>query len=208
MHLLLIRHGDNDHLRNNILYARMPGIHLNEHGRQQAAALAGALRGAPLAGIYASPLERAVETAQPLAEAAGLEIQTDERLLDTDIGEWQGNSWKEMEHSPAWQVIQETPSRFRFPGGESFSEAQARIVAALETITTHHQVEDLLAVVFHADPIKMAVAHYLGLPLDNFQRLECDTGSVTLLKIGDKGAHLLWLNRRPPFDLPEFSKEK
>jgi probable phosphoglycerate mutase len=200
--LLLIRHGDNDHLKKKILYARLPGVHLNEHGRQQAELLAAALADVPLAAVYASPLERAVETAQPIAAQAGLEVCTDDRLLDTDIGEWQGKPWKTMTRSPLWKTIQFAPARFRFPGGESFLETQVRVVAALDAILAACRPEDWAAVVFHADPIKLAVAHYLGLPLDHFQRLACDTGSVTVLGIGEHGARLMGLNQRPPFTLP------
>jgi broad specificity phosphatase PhoE len=202
--LLLIRHGDNDHLRKKILYARLPGVHLNTQGRQQAELLAAALADVPLTAIYASPLERAVETAQPIAARAGLEVHTDARLLDTDIGNWQGQPWKTMTRSPFWNIIQSTPGRFRFPGGESFLETQARVVTALEQIISACQPKDWVAVVFHADPIKLAVAHYIGLPLDHFQRLACDTGSVTTLGVGEHGVRLIGLNQRPPFALPDL----
>ncbi len=80
-------------------------------------------------------------------------------------------------------------------------EGQARIVAALDAICSKHKPRDILACVFHSDPIKMAVAHYLGLPLDHFQRLACDTASATLVAVSSTGAQLIWLNRQPPFDL-------
>lgn len=205
--LFLIRHGENDYLKKQIGYSRLPDVHLNAHGRQQANALAQALSGAPVAGVYSSPLDRAMETAQPIAEAVGLPVRLDDRLLDTDIGEWTGKSWKAMQRTAAWKIVQQSPSRFRFPGGESFLEGQMRIVAALEDIIARHQPDDLLAVVGHADPIKLAVAHYLGLPLDHFQRLACDTGSVTLLWVEPERARLVWLNHRPPFVLPDFKKK-
>jgi len=64
----------------------------------------------------------------------------------------------------------------------------------------HNKPKDIIAVVFHADPIKLAVAHFLGLPLDHFQRLSCETGSVSALYVGEMGANLIKLNQRPPFD--------
>lgn len=195
--LLLVRHGDNDYLNKNRMPGRLPGIHLNERGRQQAEDLASALAGTPLAAIYASPLERAVETAEPLARAKDLEIQIVPALTDTDVGEWQGRSWKGLRRLPVWKTIQETPSCFRFPGGESFLECQTRIVAALEQIAAAHKANETVVVVFHADPIKLAVAHMLGMPLDHFQRLAVETGSVTALKLDKKGARLLRLNCTP-----------
>ncbi len=195
--LLLIRHGENDFLNKNRMPGRLPGVHLNERGRQQAAALADVLKDTPLAAIYASPLERAIETAEPLARAKGLEIQITPALTDTDVGQWQGRSWKALGRTSAWKTIQETPSLFRFPGGESFVECQQRVVAALERIAAAHQTDDFIAVVFHADPIKLAVAHFLGLPLDHFQRLTAETGSITALQLGKNRARLLRMNCSP-----------
>ena len=201
--LFLIRHGENDYLKKNILPGRIPVVHLNDEGRQQAEALAAALKALPIAAIYSSPLERAIETASPLAQAKGLEIQIEPGLSDTDVGEWAGGSWKALEQSQAWKAIQQTPSQFRFPGGESFAENQERAVAVLERITAAHRKNEMVAVVFHADPIKLAVAHYLGLPLDNFQRLTARTASVTILKIDGANAKLLGLNLIPPFSFPD-----
>lgn len=200
--LLLIRHGENDYLKKNILPGRIPGVHLNDEGRQQAEVLAAALKDLPIAAIYSSPLERAVETASPLAQAKGLEIQVEPGLSDTDVGVWEGRSWKALERSKAWKVIQQTPSQFRFPGGESFAENQERAVAVLERIAAAHRKDKMIAVVFHADPIKLAVAHCIGLPLDNFQRLTARTGSVTILKIDGPKIKLLALNLIPPFSFP------
>lgn len=202
--LLLIRHGENDYVKAHKLPGRLPGIHLNEHGRQQAIALADSLRLLPLTAIYASPLERARETAQPLAEARGLEVQIHPDLTDTDVGAWAGRSWKVLRRTKAWKVIQQTPSQFRFPEGESFVECQARVVAALEAIVQRHVQEALIAVVFHADPIKLALAHFLGMPLDAFQRLQIATGSVTPLLLTGQGASLLASNLLPPFDLQAY----
>ncbi len=200
--LLLIRHGENDYVKTTKMAGRLPGVHLNERGLEQAQALAGTLGRIPLKAVYASPLERALETAAPLAESRSLEIQQTPGLMDTDIGKWQGRSWKALAKLKAWKIVQGAPSRFTFPEGESFVQCQARVVAALDRIAAAHRPKHIVAVVFHADPIKLAVAHYLGLPLDNFQRLAVDTGSVTALYLTETGARLLWLNRRPPFDFP------
>jgi probable phosphomutase (TIGR03848 family) len=201
--LFLIRHGENDYLKNNKMPGRLPGVHLNERGREQAAALAGTLGLLPFTAIYSSPLERAVETATPLANLQKLEINIRPALADTDVGKWAGRSWKSLRRTKIWKVIQETPSRFRFPGGESFGEVQARVVAALESIITAHEKDDRVAVFFHADPIKLALAHYLGMPLDNFQRLTAHTGSVTVVRKNGPVVRVLASNLIPPFSFPE-----
>jgi probable phosphoglycerate mutase len=206
--LLLIRHGENDYVKATKMAGRLPGVHLNEGGLEQAQALARTLGPLPLNAIYSSPLERAIETAAPLAEIRKLEIQQLPGLLDTDVGKWQGRSWVALSKLKAWKIVQGAPSRFTFPEGESFVQCQARIITALGQIVAAHKPKHILAVVFHADPIKLAVAHYLGLPLDNFQRLAVDTGSVTALYLSETGARLLWLNRRPPFDFQLPLKQK
>ena len=200
--LLLIRHGENDYLKRNKIPGRLPGIHLNTRGRQQAAELARTLSPLPIKALYSSPLERAVETAEPLSQSLGLEIQLRPDLTDTDVGAWEGRSWKVLGRTRLWKVIQETPSQFQFPGGETFVQTQLRIVRTLDAIARAH-TDELIAVVFHADPIKMAVAHYLGLPLDNFQQLTAHTGSVTILKMDGSFVKLLALNLMPPFSFPD-----
>ena len=105
--------------------------------------------------------------------------------------------------------MQHAPSRFRFPEGESFAEAQTRYAGVLERIVKkHHKPKDIIAVVFHADPIKLDISHFLGLPLDHFQRLSCNTGSLTMLHVTEAGANLVKLNQRPPFDFLPAEKKK
>lgn len=199
--LLLIRHGENDFVKTSKLAGRLPGIHLNERGQKQAAALGEALKDVPIKALYSSPLERAMETAAPIASARKLEILPEPDLMDTDIGSWQGRSLNVLRLTRLWKIVQSAPSRFRFPDGESFVESQTRYVGALERIIKkHNKQQDIVAVVFHADPIKLAVAYFLGMPLDHFQRLSCDTGSLTALFASESGANLIKLNQRPPFE--------
>jgi broad specificity phosphatase PhoE len=207
--LLLIRHGENDFVKTGKMAGRLSGVHLNEKGQKQAEALAEALKDVPIKAIYSSPLERAMETSAPIASARKLEIIQEPDLMDADIGKWQGKSIKIVRLTKVWKIVQSAPSRFRFPEGESFPEIQTRISNVLETIIKkHNKPQDIVAVIFHADPIKLAVSHFLGLPLDNFQRLSCDTGSLTAIYAGDSGANLVKLNQRPPFDFLPREKKK
>jgi len=206
--ILLIRHGENEYVKSGKMAGQLPDVHLNERGRKQAADLADALKKVPLKALYASPLERAVETAQPIAEGRKLEIQLRPQLMDNDIGKWHGRTLKQVRRIKKWKVVQQAPSRFTFPEGESFLETQTRIATCLDEIAASHKQKDIVAVVFHADPIKLAVAHYLGMPLDHFQRLGCDTASVTVLFVSETGAHLVKLNQRPPFEFLMKSGKK
>ena len=206
--LLLIRHGENEFVKTGKLPGHLPGIHLNERGQKQAQALGEALKDVPLKAVYSSPLERAMETAEPIATSHKLEILQEPGLRDENLGKWEGKSLKVLRLTNAWKVVQHSPSRFHFPEGESFMGLQTRIANVLEDIVKkHNKPKDIVAVVFHADPIKLAVAHFLGLPLDHFQRLSCETGSVSALFVGEMGANLIKLNQRPPFDFLEQAKK-
>lgn len=206
--LLLIRHGENDFVKTGKLAGRLPEVHLNERGRQQAEELAEALTNIPIKAIYSSPLERAQETAAPLAAKLGLDVQIRPGLIETGIGEWAGQELKALRKLPEWKVVQDAPSRFRFPEGESFAECQTRLVSEIESIVKAHERQDIIACVSHSDPIKLITAYYLGMPLDHFQRLGCDTASVTVLLLGEKGVLLSKLNQRPPFSFPAPEKPK
>ena len=179
----MIRHGTNDFVGKR-LAGRLPGVHLNEHGRQQADTIAQALCRIPLTAIYSSPLERAFETAGPLAQALALPVNLEEGLAEIDFGEWQGLSIGRLRQRKMWKTVQEKPSEMRFPGGESFLEAQQRVAQAMDAIAHRHEDKALIACFSHADTIRLLVAHTLGLPLDNFQRLNIDTASLTILGLG------------------------
>src|SRR5690606_11413618 len=120
--------------------------------------------------VYASPMERTVETAAPIARALGLRVRRHRGLLEADFGDWTGKELKRLSKLPEWRTVQRNPSGFRFPGGESFTEMQTRITGAVQALRADHPGETVVAV-SHADPIKAAVAHAMGTHLDLFQRI-------------------------------------
>lgn len=191
--VLLIRHGTNDYVKNGLLAARTPGVHLNEEGHAQAEALAQRLATVKIAALYTSPLDRTRETAAPLAACLGLEAQLLDSVLETDCGEWTGQKLEDLRKLPAWPQVQVHPSRFRFPGGESFLGIQARMVAAVQEVSERH-TEQTVAIVSHSDPIKLAVGYFIGLALDQFQRLEIAPASITELDFSPMQTRLVRLN--------------
>jgi probable phosphomutase (TIGR03848 family) len=203
MNLILIRHAVNDWVGEK-LAGWTPGVHLNDEGRAQAAALARRLAEVPLTAIYSSPLERTLETAEPLAQAHGLAVHVREGLGEAQYGDWTGRTLKELRDEKLWPVVQVYPSGARFPAGESMREVQARIVAELDAIRDSHMGQTV-AVVSHSDPIKMAVAYYTGLALDLFQRLTISPASVTAFAFTQFGPRLLCMNYTDP--LPSFKME-
>ncbi len=191
--LLLIRHAHTDTAGKRLTgWAR--GVRLNDRGRREAATLAERLEGIPIRAIYSSPLERCRETAAPIARARGLGIAVRRGLLEVDYGEWTGRTIAGLRRTKLWRVIQQAPSRVRFPGGESLLEVQARAVAEVEAIAGAHPKETV-AVVTHADVVRMLVIHYAGMHLDRLQRLVVDPASVSVLALSDDGAaHLVKVN--------------
>ncbi len=205
---LLIRHGETDYNKKMHIAGRLPDVHINKKGQQQAQALADKLGVVPIKAIYSSPLERTLETAAPLASTLNLEVIPLPGLLETDCGEWQGQSIKKLRHLKIWQSVQEHPSLFHFPGGEWIGECQHRMVQVIESLRLKHAYQDVLACFSHADPIKQVLAYYLGLPLDNFQRLAIDTGSITALQVSDSGSRLIMMNFNPTFTWAAFQPTK
>ncbi len=189
---LLIRHATND-MVGKALAGWTPNVHLNEEGQAQALKLAERLGEVPLKAIYSSPLERAVETAQPLAEQLGLEILIHAGVGEIQFGEWTGRTIKELADSPTWTNIQRFPSGTRIPGGETLREMQNRVVDALEALRVAHP-NDIIAIFAHADVVKAMVAHYLGVHLDLFQRIVISPASVSIVTVGDSGPHVLCVN--------------
>lgn len=192
--ILLIRHGENEYVAKGRLAGRLSGVHLNEKGQKQAETLATALGGAPIKGVYSSSMERCMETAQPLADALGLEITPREGLLEVDFGEWQDKTLKQLRRRKLWKVVQGNPARMQFPGGETFSNAQQRIVREVEALAQAHKPKDLIACFSHSDLIKLAVSYYLGQPIDLFQRIMISPASISTLHLGEMGAQIINVN--------------
>ncbi|MGH9280334.1 MAG: MSMEG_4193 family putative phosphomutase [Acidimicrobiales bacterium] len=194
--VLFVRHGQTP-TTGKELPGRRPGLHLADAGKAQAEAAADAIATLPkLDAVYSSPLERARETATPIAARRDLKVKTDKGLLEVDIGDWTGEELKTVARTPEWKVVQQYPSGFRFPRGESFLELQARIVATIERITAAHPGGTVVAV-SHADVIKAAVVHATGASLDMFQRIAISPASVTAVAYGTLGPMVITQNWVP-----------
>lgn len=191
--ILLVRHGQTP-TTGKLLPGRAPGLHLSDTGREQAERAAARIAELPaVAAVYCSPLERARETAAPIARARGLKPVPTKGLLEADFGEWTGAELKRLFKLPEWTTVQRAPSTFRFPGGESFTEMQVRIVTTLDRLRSQHPGETIVCV-SHADPIKAAVAHALGTHLDLFQRIVISTCSISALAWSAGGPIALTVN--------------
>ncbi|GGK17697.1 phosphatase [Streptomyces camponoticapitis] len=200
--LILVRHGRSTANTSGVLAGRTPGVALDEQGLAQAAALPGRLAGLPLAAVVSSPLQRCLETVQPLVEARpGIGTHQEERISECDYGDWSGRKLAELADDPLMAVVQQHPSSAAFPGGESMRGMQARAVDAVRDwnarVEAEHGEDAVFLMCSHGDIIKSLVADALGMHLDLFQRIHADPCSVTairytrlrpfLLRLGETG---------------------
>lgn len=193
--LILVRHGQTDALVAGRSQGRADNP-LNPLGRQQAEAVGQRLLEYAPAAIRSSPLARAVATAQPLATALGLEVISDERLLEMDYGELDGLTGVEMrERAPEFlrRWSEEDPTDLRMPGGETLREVQQRMSSMARSLAGAHEGE-CVALFSHNLALRTLVCYALGLPLAAFRQFRVDLASFTVLDLGEDGYRLVLLN--------------
>jgi len=191
--IIMVRHGKTPST-GKLLPGRAKGLHLSDTGKQEALVVAERLsKIKKVAAIYASPLERARETAAPIAKALKQKVIINKGLLECDFGDWTGEELTKLMKLPEWSNVQRAPSTFRFPKGESFTEMQTRMVSTLDDLRKKHS-GGVVICVSHADPIKAAVAHAMGTHIDLFQRIVISTCSVTAVSYSSFGPVVLTVN--------------
>lgn len=176
-----------------VLPGRARGLHISEEGREQAAAAAARFDGMDVAAVYSSPLERARETAAPIADVTGREVVLERGLVECDFGEWTGAELSKLRRQPEWNTVQRWPSGWRFPGGESFLDLQQRLQETVLRFSREHPGQ-LVVAVSHADCIKAVLALALGMPLDSFQRIAVGPCSASAIVLGDEAPGVLAVN--------------
>jgi probable phosphoglycerate mutase len=189
---LLIRHATNYTVGKRIA-GRMPGVNLNKEGKDQANQLAKRLRHLPISFIYSSPLERAIETAQPLAQLLSKEVIINEDFLEINFGDWTNLTIEELEKDKTFQLYNSFRSFTNIPGGELMVEAQTRVVKGLQKLCIKHP-DQTVAIFSHGDLVKAAVAYYAGIPLDMFLRLEINPASVSIINVFEETAQIQLVN--------------
>lgn len=190
----LIRHATNPSVGQRLV-GRSAGVHLNAEGQDQARSLAERLTPVPLAAVYSSPLERARETADPIARRHGIDVRVLDGLQEYEFGSFTGKTFEELAPLPEWKRFNEFRSASRVPGGELMVDVVARMVTSLETIR-HQQPTGIVAVVSHGDPLRALLMHFLGMPLDLIHRIEIEPASVSVLDLEVYGAQVRCLNHR------------
>ena len=189
----LIRHGDHDWLKKGIA-GRISGVHLNARGKNQAEELAKRLGRVKFDGIYSSPLERAMESAEPTARAKKMEIKVAAEISELDFGEWNGAIFEKLKNDPRWAEWNKHRSVTRMPGGELMSEVQSRVIAFLTRLHAENR-EGVFALFSHGDVIRAAVCYVLGMPLDLLPRVDVEPASVSIIQLGGGGPRVVAVNR-------------
>lgn len=192
MLLFLIRHAVTSHTGTQ-LTGWTPGVHLSDEGRAQAGALVERMLPVRLEAVYSSPVDRALETAKPLAASKGLRVRVREGIGEVRYGDWEGKRLAAIARTRAWRRVLAHPSEGRFPGGETIAETQARALGTVRAIIDAH-ARGSVAIVSHADVIKLVIAHYAGLHLDLYSRLGIAPASVSVLWVGDGAPRIIKLN--------------
>ncbi|MCP4360854.1 MAG: MSMEG_4193 family putative phosphomutase [Chloroflexi bacterium] len=204
--LLLVRHGENEWVKKQRLAGWIEGVHLNGNGRTQAQAAAQRLAHLPLKAIYSSPVSRCLETAAYIADAHQLDIIPLEAVGEVRYGDWEGKKIKKLAKKKRWFTVQFFPSRMQFPNGETLREVQFRAIQALEELASKHP-HDMIIVVFHADLIKLVLAHYLGVHIDLFQRIVIAPASVSVVTLPSNGmVRVVRMNDDGPLRAPPPSE--
>jgi probable phosphomutase (TIGR03848 family) len=195
---ILVRHGRTPANAQGVLAGWTPGVHLDDTGVEQAAAVAARLAPVRLAAVVSSPLERTLQTAEAIAtrQRRSLEVQLDERLGECRYGEWTNQRLADLSKLPLWKTVQEQPSAVTFPDGESLLAMQARAIGAVHD--WNQQLGDRAAYVLvsHGDVIKSIVADALGMHLDQFQRIVIDPASVSVIRYGKRASQVVHINDR------------
>ncbi len=188
---VLIRHGHCDPV-GRFIAGRKGGIKLSEIGNKQVKQIVSRLKGIEVEAIFSSPLERAIETALPLAEQKKLKLNVAEELIEVDYGMWTGKSFEELTLEPLWSLYNTFRGRVRIPGGEMIPEVVSRMSILIERLRRAYH--GTVVLVSHGEPIKSVIAHYVGIPLDFIIRFDVQPASVSMLAVDDFGARLMTFN--------------
>ena len=194
--LHLVRHAAHG-LLGRVLAGRKPGVALSAEGMAQADALADVLAGHPVRAVLSSPVQRAQETAMPIAARHRLPVLTDAGLDELDFGAWMGLTFDALAADPAWDTWNRCRSLALTPGGETMLAAQARALAAVARAQA--AVPDGEAVlVGHSDMLKSVLAHLLGTPLDLLHRIELAPASRSIVVLWNGGGRVDAMNLPAP----------
>lgn len=197
--IIFLRHGHSEANATGTLTGQLPGIGLSSKGKKQAIELIDRIGAKRIDFLHLSPIERCQLTIDPWLRSKNsnslLSYEIRDGLSEIDFGDWSGQKLSTLRRKPLWKDVQIRPSSVTFPGGESFKKVQRRAVAAVEDILSMKGDKTHL-VVSHSDTIKLILAHYSSMKLDNFQSLIINPASFSVLKSHKAGTSILTINNQ------------
>jgi probable phosphomutase (TIGR03848 family) len=193
---LFLRHGISDANEKGVLAGRLPDINLSTKGREQARQLVKHIEDLQVHRILVSPLDRCLQTVEPYLASSGKRFYFEKSFIEMNYGDWSGQKLKELSKTKDWKKVQSKPSEFVFPNGESFRNAQRRVLQQMNALAEKNPKKNIL-IVSHGDIIKLAICASLSMKLDDFQRIVVDPASITAINWEDNSKTLLYANRTP-----------
>lgn len=179
--ILLVRNAATEWSREHRVAGRRD-LGLSAEGHAQAAELGERLRGLDIAEVLASPVLRAVETAERIAKLHSLEVARDPRLTDVNAGSWEGLKHQEIAATPEYKRFMADPMAEPIPGGERLHDARERLVSSVSQALVDNELGANIVMVSHASPLRLLLASYLGMDLANYHRLRLSPASVSILR--------------------------
>jgi broad specificity phosphatase PhoE len=188
----LIRHAAH-RLVGHTIVGRAAGVPLSPEGVREAERLAERLEASSIGALYSSPMERARATAAPIALRLRLEVRIADELNEIDFGDWTNRTLADLDDLEEWRRFNVFRSSSRIPNGEAMIDVQGRMLRLIDRLCSLHP-DQTVALISHCDVIKAALAHYLGVSLDLFQRIEISPASVSIVRIARYGPEVLLIN--------------
>ena len=192
--VLLVRHGETEWNRVERFRGRTD-IELNETGHRQARAVAQRLSSWQMEAIYSSPLKRALQTAQPIAQACGLEVQPLDGIIDIEYGDCAGLSPQEFStrHPDLFETWRDAPQEVRFPRGESLDDVRRRAWRGMDEVCSTH-AHGTVILVSHVVVNRVLICAALGVGNYSFWKIGQDNAAISIIEAEQAGYRLLLLN--------------
>ena len=196
--IIFLRHGQAENNTKKILAGRSPNVNLTQTGLEQAEQAGEMLKSLNISAIYTSPIDRALQTAQIVSKHCGLEVVTDDRLIELDMGKFTMMPYNEIfeKYGNVFLKFYQGSDEVSENEVETFSQVQKRVTEMVDSILNKHKDENVVLVT-HMDPIKAMIGKVLDLKPEVLFELIIANASLNIFKNGDQKFYLTAINSMP-----------
>ena len=196
--IIFLRHGQAENNTKKILAGRSPGVNLTETGIGQAEQSGRMLKELNISAIYSSPIDRAIQTANIVGNHCDLEVVTDDRLIELDMGKFTKMPYDEIfaRHGNVFLKFYEGSEEVSENGVETFSQVQKRVFEMVDFVIDKHKNENVVLVT-HMDPIKAMIGKVLKLRSEVLFELIIANASLNVFKNSEQKFYLTAINAMP-----------